>query len=176
MLPTLATECSQFLEASKGQPILKYLPSLGQGFRKVKVRQKKCGDLFIRSFNEAFLQERRNLLQRSVITRGMSLPENIHNDTIEPFYVFPRNGFKFMYCQNPSVTTSEYKITLDKLIKSVGDDSGVTVFHEILKYQYEFDNLAHGIKSGGEVIFFNIPYFYAIRKSLVADYEQFFYS
>lgn len=174
MIPTLNTECNQFLESSNGHPILRNLPSIGLGFRKVKVRQKKRTDAFINSFNEAFYEERKNLLRRAVIAHGISsLNESQVNE--EPFYIFPKNNYKFMFCQNPNVTTEMYKNTLDSLIHAVGTESGQTVFHEILQHQYEFSNLEKGITSGAEIILFNIPYYYAIRESLVVDYKKLIY-
>lgn len=173
MLPTLTTECSQFLRASNGNPVLKNLPSSGYGFRKVKVRQKRIVTQFTNSFNNAFYQERSNLLQRSVISRGVDVP---CGEGTEPFYIFPIDNFKFMYCQNPQVTTEEYKNTLERLVSSVGDDAGLVVFQELLKFHYEFDGLEKGIIGGSEIIFYNIPYYWAIRKSIVSDYNEFFYS
>jgi hypothetical protein len=175
MIPTLSHECSQFLADSKGNPILKHLPIPGQGFRRVKVRQKKHIDQFSSTFSEAFYQERKNLLRRAVIARNEStlLPAP---PGMEPFYVFPRNGFRFMYCQNPEVTTEAYKDILTQMIKAVGTESGLSVFHEVVKYQYTFSDLDCGIMSGAEVIFYQIPWYYAIRKSLVLDYQKFIYT
>lgn len=171
MLPTITSECSQFLKASNGNPILRNLPSSGYGFRKVKVRQKRVVSPFTNSFNNAFVQERTNLLQRSVIVRNPVYDPA--PDGTEPFYVFPIDGYKFMYCQNSEVTTELYKNTLDRLINAVGDDAGLVVFQELLKFHYEFDNLEKGIAGGSEIIVFNVPYYWALRKSIVMDYKEF---
>lgn len=173
MLPTIIYECSEFLKKSEGKPLLKNLPRYKDGFIKVKVRQKRVTDHFVEAFNNAFTGERARLLQRSLFAQGESGFVPSTDPNMEPFYVFPVDGFRFMY--NPQVTSTEvYKHTFEQLRKNMGDDAP-ELFQKMLKYDYVFDNLADGIVRGSEIIFFGIPYYFALRKSIIDDYQKFLY-
>jgi hypothetical protein len=173
MLPTIATECSQYLSESEGRPLIKNLPSRRDAFLKVKVRKKAFSDQFSENFNGAFASEIKELLQRSMIAYGGSLITEGNAGDVEPFYVFPINGYRYTY--NPVVANSNaYKETFDVLKRNVGD-AAPGVLQEILKTGYVFDKLAEGIGSGAEIIFYGIPYYYALKKSVVDDYENFMY-
>lgn len=174
MLPTLIYECSEFLMESEGQPLLKNLPTDRDGFLKVKVRHQRNRntDTFIENFNNAFADERSRLLHRSVVAHGESAFVPSTNAKLEPFYIFPVDGFRYMY--NPSTaSTTQYKETFDKLITNVGD-SAPELFQKLLKYDYVFDKLSEGIVGGSEIIFYGIPYYFALRKSIIDDYERFY--
>lgn len=174
MLTTLTYECSEFLSASEGRPLLKNLPRYRDGFIKVKVRQKRSTSPFIESFNNAFADERSRLLQRSVVGYGEAAFTPSTDPTLEPFYIFPVDGFRYMY--NPSAaSTAEYKETFDKLLTNVGE-SAPELFQKVLKYDYVFDKLTEGITGGSEIIFYGIPYYFALRKSIIDDYKSFYES
>ena len=173
MLPTLTYECSEFLLASGGQPLLKNLPSYRDGFIKVKVRhqRKRNSDAFTENFNHAFADERSRLLQRSVFAHGEASFVPSTTPDLEPFYIFPVDGFRFMY--NPvAASTSQYKDTFDKLLTNVGD-SAPELFQKLLQYDYVFDKLSEGITGGSEIIFYGIPYYFALRKTIIDDYKRF---
>jgi hypothetical protein len=175
MIPTLENECSQFVKESFGFPLLKNLPSQADGFRKVKVRKKKMpsNNDIIEVFNSTFT-EHNQLLQRSIFAHGISafIPAAPSSE-LEPFYIFPTDGYKFMYSENVHNTTLEYQDTLTKLIQNYGE-SGIKTFKEVLKYQYTFTDLACGLSSNSEIIVYNIPYYYAIRASLIEKYSDLF--
>lgn len=172
MLPTIQKECSQFLELSHGVPLLKNLPSNNDGFRKVKVRKKKNwkSDI-VEIFNDTF-KNHTDLLQRSIFAHGPSGFNPNIDDNTEPFYIFPINGFKFLYAESVSKTTEDYRDTLSKLIENYGEN-GIKTFKEVLKYQYSFDNLFSALTTDTEIIIYDIPYYYAIRYSLIESYENF---
>jgi hypothetical protein len=156
---------------SKGLPLLKNLPKYRDGFIKVKVRQKRVRNRFIDTFNDAFKTERTNLIQRAVFAYGetglLSAPE----DSLEPFYIFPVDGYKYLY--NPlSASTEEYESTLNKLLENVGE-TAPDLFQQMLKYDYISDNLAEGISKGSEIIIHGIPYYFALRKTIIDDYSNF---
>lgn len=176
MTPTLIKECIEFLNLSNGQPLLKNLPVHRDGFRKVKVRKKKNENQFIKSFNEAFWTENEDLIQRSVFANGLTSFNEVNDSVVEPFYVFPINGFKYMYSMEVRSSSLQYKETFDDLLETIGYESGVRLFTEVLKYDYLFSDLETGIASGAEIIIYDIPYYYAIRKSLIADYKAFVYN
>ena len=174
MLPTLAYECSEFLMESGGKPLLKNLPKFRDGFIKVKVRHQRNSDPFIENFNTALAGEQSRLLQRSVLAHGESSFVPSKDPNLEPFYIFPIDGFKYMY--NPSAASAmEYKDTFDKLISNIGD-SAPEIFQKLLKYDYVFDKLSEGIAGGSEIIFYGIPYYFALRKSIIDDYKLFYES
>lgn len=172
MLPTIKDECSQFLLESYGFPLLKNLPTHQDGFRKVKVRKKKkVQNELIEAFNDTF-HEHNDLMQRSVFAHGMNGFDPLVDGIVEPFFIFPINGYKFLYSENVSNTTEGYKDTLSTLITNYGEE-GIKTFKDVLKYQYSFDRLVDGLASNSEIIVYDIPYYYAIRYSLVESYEDF---
>lgn len=170
MLPTLTRECSDFLIESEGRPLLKNLPTYRDGFSKVKVRHQKVTNPFIESFNGAFSKEHTKLFQRSVFVQGEASFTPIESTTSEPFYIFPIDGYRYMY--NPMATTKDYHDTFNKLLADIGDLTP-DVFKDLLKYDYVFDKLAEGISGGSEIIIYGISHYFALRKSLVDDYEDF---
>lgn len=171
MLPTLAYECSEFLMESRGQPLLKNLPKNRDGFSKVKVRHQKMTNTFVESFNGAFSDAHTKLLQRSVLATGQNGFVLSESADLEPFYIFPVNGYRYMY--NPVASTKDYNDTFNTLLNTIGD-SASDILKDLLKYDYVFDNLSEGICNGSEIIFYGIPYYFALRKSLVDDYTKFF--
>lgn len=170
-LPTINQECSTFLLESGGKPLVKSLPKHADGFRKVKVRKKKIKEPFEKQFNESFFSEFSEIRHRAVFVNGKQRTE----DDMEPFYVFPINGYRFMYSEAVSDSTELYKTTFDKLIESAGE-TGIDIFKDILQMSYTYDNLEHAITTGCEIILYDIPYYYAIRMSLVDNYEKWFYN
>lgn len=172
MLPTLINECSQFLTSSYGLPLQKNLPIHSDGFRKVKVRKKKkLNSDFIELFNEVF-EDHEDLYQRAIFASSVT-PNPI--DTLEPFYIFPIDGFKFVYAENVSNTSDTYKEVFDKLMRNLDNVQGIEIFLDVLRFNYKKDDLRLGIESGSEIIIYGIPYYYAIRKSIIDDYRKFFY-
>lgn len=176
MIPTLEKECKEFLARSNGRPLLKNLPIHNDGFRKVKVRKKKNQNSFIKSFNQAFFHEHEDLMLRSVFANGESSFTPAVDGENEAFYVFPIDGFQFMYSPEVKCSTLQYKEMFDRLLETIGYEGGVRMFTEVLKYDYNFSDFENGITIGAELIIYDIPYYYAIRKSLIEDYQQFLYN
>ena len=173
MLPTLIKECSQFLELSEGNPLIKNLPIHSDGFRKVKVRKKKkIKEDFVELFNEVF-EDHEDLYQRAIFASSNTTFNPL--EEVEPFYIFPIDGFKFMYAENVANTSNTYKEIFDKLMQNLDNTQGIEIFSDVLRFNYKKDDLAGGIKAGAEIIIYAIPYYYAIRKSLIDDYKKFFY-
>lgn len=156
---------------SGGKPLLKNLPRNRDGFVRVKVRQKRTTDAFIENFNRAFEKERPRLLQRSVFAHGEKTFVESTNPALEPFYIFPIDGFKYMYAPSQS-DTLVFKDTFSKLVSNIGEP-GRELFKDLLKYGYVFDKLEEGISTGSEIIFYGIPYYFALRKSIIDDYKNF---
>lgn len=173
-LSTIASQCTQFLYESDGLPVLKNLPSTYNDVHRVKVRQRKVNGDVHDTFNEAFEDEHYNLRQRAVFANGIAsfeirTPEQ-HGQ--EPFFIFPINNFRFLYSKEVDNSSTDYKQVFDVLHEHFGPDKGNEVATDLLKFAYTQHNLAEGISSGAEIIFYNIPYFYAVRGALVDDYEH----
>ena len=172
LLPTIKNECSQFLSESNNLPLLKNLPVNNDGFRKVKVRIKRKRNIVIESFNRSF-SEHKELFQRAIFANGEASFTPSNDSNLEPFYIFPINGYKFIY--NPIVENAHanYHTAVNDLLKVVPSyDVAVDMFSKIIKSSYTNENMPEGIKSGAELVLFNIPYYYAIRKTIVDDYNR----
>lgn len=171
MIPTLVDECSEFLIESKGKFLLKNLPKTYEGFKKIKVRKKKnLKNAFAPSFNHTF-NSYNDLLNRAIFVNSLE-PEN--NDK-EPFYIFPINGYRFMYNTQVNNIKLEYEDFFSKLNSWLNEDDSKKVFSDIIKNHFISDNLDYAIRSKCEILFYGINYYYAIRKSLIDDYKKFIY-
>jgi len=166
----IVSECAEFLIAAEGQPLLKNLPAQSEDFRKVKLRlrKNKARNEFAKTFNEAF-NEIPQLRQRALFANG---PESFiaESGEKEPFYIFPTNGFKFMYSLEVSNSNTDYMDAFDTILEQFHHDT--QLMEQVLKYTYTRENLAEGIQRGSEIIVYNIPYCYAIRESSVPSYED----
>lgn len=172
-LQILHNRCPQFLEEADDQPLMKNLPVKYGDFHKVKVRKRKHqDDDFVETFNEAFEDELRDLRERAVFANGPISFDPAENDELEPFYIFPIDGYRFMYSKEVENSSQDYKTVFDSIFEEFGADKGNEVITDLLKFTYTATNLKEGIESGSEVILYNIPYFYAIRASTVDDYTQ----
>lgn len=172
MLPTIVDRCGLFLAESQGKPLIKSLPRHSDGFRKVKVRKKRTTDEFVQKFNESFFTEFNDIRNRAVFVNGN---QPVNKDT-ELFYVFPTDGYRFMYSPEVFNSTELYKDTFDKLIQTAGKNNGMEIFTEMLQLTYTYDNLPIAIDRGCEIILYDISHYYAIRASLVDDYSKWFYN
>lgn len=170
MLPTITNECGLFLTESQGKPLVKALPKYNDGFRRVKIRKKKIKEEFEKTFNDSFF-EYDDIRNRALFVNG----NQPTSDSTELFYVFPVDGYRFMYSPEVFDSTELYKDTFDKLIQTAGKNDGMDIFTEILQLSYTYDNLAEGIDRGCEIIIYDVSHYYAIRKSLIVDYDQWFH-
>lgn len=162
MLPTIEKECSEFLDASHGHYIVKNLPMRHQGFAKVKVRLGKSKTDFSDNFNKAFEGKRHGLHESAIF--GYTDPQLLQPATdVESFYIFPVNGFKFLY--NPVVGDSNGDYT------SMGLSGDLIT--DLLQMSYRTGTLSEAMKSKCEIIFYGVPYYYALRTTIVEDYDTF---
>ena len=173
-LSIISERCSQFLEDTCGSPLLMNLSKKYGDFHKVKVRMRKNreDDTFSETFNVAFKDEAWNLRERAAFANGLESFEPADNDDLEPFYIFPIDGFRFMYSTEVENSGNDYKKVFDTILEEFGADKGNEVLTDLLKFTYTSDNLYEGITQGSEIIMFNLPYFYAIRQSTVEDYKK----
>ncbi len=169
---TLKTHCSQFFVESQGLPLYKNLSPQYEDFQKVKVRKKNSSNEFTETFNEAFEKQHPDLRQRAIFANGESSFQPIHDEIHDPFYIFPINGFRFMYSKEVQNSGSEYKQVFETLFGQFGEEKGNEVLADLLRFTYTSKNLNEGIETGSEIIMFGIPYYYAIRVSSIASYDQ----
>jgi len=166
----LVERCSQFFVEAEGRPLLKNLPADYDDFHKVKVRKRQLkGDdkEFTETFNDAFEDELRDLRERAVFSNGTVSFEPADTQEQEPFYIFPIDGFRFLYSREVENSSNEYKTLFDTIFEEFGAVRGNEVITDLLKFTYTGNTLHEGIDSGSEIIIYNISYFYAIRAETV---------
>jgi hypothetical protein len=165
-------ECSEFIKLSEGKPLVKYLPTDGPDNRKIKVRKKQTTSTFDKLFNNVFTSHP-DLRQRCVFASGNLNESKYPPENQELFYIFPTDGYQFMYSPNVRNSSVQYKETLESFMDILGDDAPTT-FSEVLKYDYVTNNLVSGLDTGCEIIVYGVPYYYAIRKSSIKSYSTLF--
>lgn len=169
----LGTRCAQFFCEADNQPLLKNLSVNYGDLHKVKVRKRKAEQTeFADTFNEAFELQHPGLRQRAIFANGKSSFQPIVNDSIEPFYVFPVDGYKFIYSREVQNSGHEYKHIFETLFEQFGEEKGNAVATDLLRFTYTSKSLCEGIETGCEIIIYGIPYFYAVRVSSVTDYDD----
>lgn len=163
----LKTHCSRFMQESAGLPVFRALPSAGEDFRRVKVRYHKRSDSISELFNAALESVAPNLMPRGIFTQPsvMELEEGY-----DPFYVFPVNGYRFLYSKGVQNSNINFRTMVAELEEKV--DGAHELTRDLIKYTYVTENLEEGIRSDSEIIFFNIPCYYAIRCSAVKSYSS----
>jgi len=170
ILHKIKTECSNFIEESKGNYAQKSLYFDGRFVKRVKVRKKKIKDNFSTLFDEAFEDEYKNIHRRSIFCNGPHSSENISDKP--KFYVFSINGYKFLY--NPDIDYhKEYMKIYDRLKTTMDTINVKDTFKDMIEYSYKQteQNLENALFSENEIIFYNIPYYYAVKKSKHPDYS-----
>jgi len=172
ILEPIKIQCTQFFQESGGFPMVKYLPMVYEDFQKVKVRKRKHSNTFSNMFNGAFKDEMRDLRERSIFASGVATFEHNIMENAEPFYIFPINGYKFLYSKEVENSTENYRQVFESIFDQLGEQSGKDVFTDLLRFTYISENLALGIESGAEVILYGIPYYYAVRESLIDNYDE----
>lgn len=170
-------KCRQFIESTQ-YPIFKNLPSSYEDIHKTKVRLRKNSDSVAETFNNAFQDEHNKIFQRAVFANGEKSFTKSNSPDFDPFYVFPIDGYKFMYCNEVENSSLEYKRIFTVLFEQLGNDEEQTTdtLVDLLKFTYKRDDLNEGIRSGAEIILYNIPYYYAVRVSCVNKYHEVFKS
>jgi len=160
----LTQQCSQFLKETCGVPLLKSLPPYPDLLQKIKVRHKR-EDTVAEAFNKAFST---NIRQRAIFTYTKSPVV----EGCEPSYIFPINGYKYLYSHEVRNSSVDYQDVLNTLFENLNGDKAVEIVTDLVKYTYVRENLIEGILSESEIIFYGIPYFYAVRVRGCPDYRK----
>ena len=163
-LYTLKSKCSQFLEESNGLPVYRALPTTYEAFQKVKVRHHNRQDEVSEAFNGAFS----NIIPRGIFTQSAYINELAG---MEPFYVFPTNGYRYVYSKGVQSSSNNYREVMETLHKNVSDAVDITI--DLIKYTYTKTKLVEGIISNSEIIFYGIPQYYAVKVSAINNYNIF---
>lgn len=166
---SIIKECSEFLESSNGRPIFRMLPTAGEGFRKIKIRKKtRHNKEFERYFDMAFREQYKDLRLRSMIAQ--TKPLTSVSSGMEEFYIFPPNGFQVMF--NKQVESYvEYIDSLQDVIAS--SNNAEELLRSLFRYTYTNGDIGDAIAHGSDILIYDIPYYYAVRKSLFPDYSSF---
>ncbi len=168
----IAESCQQFITESADNPMVKLLPRAYDDFKKVKIRKRKASTTFSESFNEVFVHEMHELRERSLFANGADfLNENSYSQHLEPFYVFPINGYDYIYSKEITNSRENYAPVFNEIFNELGGRTAESVFSDLIKFSYTSEHLDEGLKSGAEIIMYGIPYYYAIRTSTV-EYDD----
>lgn len=164
------TECAQFISESNGLPIHKSLPRTYSDFQKVKVRFKRTENTVSSAFNQAFINETHKLSQRAIF--AYSTPPLVEGDA-DLFYVFPIDKYKFLYSREVTNSNSDYKQVIDTMLEAFDNiDKATEIVTDLLKYTYSSKQLYEGLMANAEVIFYGIPFYYALRVNQHPNYSQ----
>ncbi len=164
------TECAQFISESNGLPIHKSLPKSYSDFHKVKVRFKRTENTVSSAFNQAFINETPKLSQRAIF--AYSTPPLVE-DNMDLFYVFPIDKYRFLYSREVTNSNSDYKQVIDTMLEAFDSiDKATELVTDLLKYTYSSKQLYEGIMANAEVIFYGIPFYYALRVNAQQNYSQ----
>ena len=170
MLPTtITTTCSDFISESN-PPLYRVLPKRGEGFRKIKIRRKaRHTHQFEQYFDDAFGSQYKDMRLRSLIAHTRE-PQNVAEDN-EIFYVFPPNGYKLLFAHHIE--------NFDEYISSLGNmlnrhsESASDLLKRVFEFTYQRGSITEAAETGADVMIFDIQSYYAIRKSLIVDYNKF---
>lgn len=170
-LAIIKERCSQFIEESGGIPIIKHMIGDYGDFHKIKVRWRKLAnenEIVKTSFDLAFNSTFHNIRARSIFAK--SATTSIGCDDTSAFYVFPIDGYRYLYSLSVKDSQSTYEDVIDKLSIGLNANDTKSTLTDIIQFSYRSSNLIDGLKSGSELLIFNIPYFYIIRTSY-ASYD-----
>lgn len=171
---TIKLECSEFLKASHGRPLLRVLPKEGPDTRKVKVRKKRKPSEFDTLFNSVFSKRFPDLRSRCVFTNTQESKLEVGEGEDE-FYIFPIDGFEYTFSLKVKNSKKEYQSLYDDLKKIYAhEDEAIDAFTDVLRYNYQSKDLRYASLIDCEIILYNIPYYYAVRKSAVRNYSTLF--
>jgi len=171
LIKRIQTECTEFLSTANDLPLIKVRKINESNFKKVKVRTKTTADHFVGAFNEAFHDTYRNIHGRSIFCNGKHAKAT--EDEFEEIYVFPINGFEYLF--NPNIEFhEEYKKIYAKLNNSMEESDAERLLIDMIEYSYlNIDtNFYEALFSQKEVIIYNIPYYYAVKRSKFLIYDD----
>jgi hypothetical protein len=162
----LKTNCSEFINESQQIPLYRSLPTTLDEISRVKIRHKKKNNALNDAFTEAFESKVR---QRSIFASSV---KPLREGKEEPYYVFPVNGYKYLYSNDIQNSQTEYNVVCEALFEHCGNDKVATeLISDMLKISYHNDNLHEALISKAEILLYSIPAYYAVKASTI-DYDE----
>jgi hypothetical protein len=159
-LRVLKEECSQFVSLASA-PLYVQLRDSYPDIAKVKVRKKNTRTVIGEGFDKAFA-DFYNISQRCVYAKSSrAVFESVADKDI--FYMFPIDGFRFLYNNQIEDNLKQHTETLSHLDECMESQQAIGTITEIIKATYTSINISEGINSGAEIMIYNIPRFYAVR-------------
>lgn len=163
----ISNQCSLFLREAKTLPLYKNIQS-DQDFCRIKVRQQRKSGMLNDAFNYAFSHKYTNIRQRAVLCT--TIVEQMSNSH---YYIFPVNGFKFLYNKNIADSVSCYEESIATIFEQISNSSSaLSIISDLLKTSYTSYNLQEGQRAGSEIVLYNLPIFYAIKCSAHPSYPE----
>jgi hypothetical protein len=142
------------------------LPAHREPFIKVKARHKKAKNMpLANAFNTAFANIYPNIFYRSIFCNTTERDST----GLERYYIFPINGYKFLYCNSVKNTTEAYKSAMLGVLDIMVENEAISLLSKVLEDDYVSENLHIALDKQSEVIIYNIPYFYAIKCSFFTE-------
>lgn len=168
LFPTIKNECKQFILQSNGIPMYKTLPSNKEPFVKIKARHRRAkDDILSKAFDLAF--DDKNLLNRAIFCNTKEqIPEGY-----EKYYVFPVDGYDFLYSPRVQNTSVEYRDAILKTMEIMDDNNAMDFLKLVLSNEYINYDISTALREQYEIIIYNIPFFYAIKCSFFNSLEEY---
>lgn len=166
-LGRINSECKDFILKSLGTPMTRYLSSHYDDIDKVKLRKQKKDTKFTETFNHAFKDYTHDLRQRALIANTTT-----NDPDTKQFYMFPINGFKYMYCTSVNNSSVQYQQVFETILDALEDEQAIDTFKDLLKFSYTSSCLAEGLRAKAEIIIYNIPYCYSVAVEKYPDYNE----
>lgn len=170
-LHCIKEQCEHFFEQAGSSPLFKNLPASYADVQKVKIRKRKQHAKMDSTFNLAFEREHYDIRQRAMFANGVKSLIESTEDT-EPFFVFPIDGYQYIYCPDVQNSSDEYKQVFGMMYETFGEKKGNDVAVDMLRFTYKQNKLMEGIDIGAEIIIYDIPYYYAARQSMFNSYDD----
>lgn len=167
MISQIVHECSDFLKESDGNMLYKCLPKTTASVCKIKLRRrgyKSQVDKFVDMALRGDDVRKRSLIAYTGVVEC--------NDENSLYYTFPVNGYSYIYNENVWNLTKEYGDTISSLPSNGSNETSIIslqVLQEVIKESYQNTKLLSAFNRPCEIMFYDIPYFYAIS---VDYYEQ----
>lgn len=168
-LSLIQKNCSQFIKECTGLPLMKNLPEEYKSIQKIKARKRNFNNNFVETFNNTFGD---NLCQRAIFTNGVKSFNPIFENDLEPFYIFPINGYRYLYSSEIQNSSEDYKLIFETTFQQLGSEKAKTVITDLFRFVYRQDNLNEAIEKGSEIIIYNIPFYYGVKVSQFENYSQ----
>lgn len=151
-------ECSDYIKESDGNLLYKCLPQRETPVSKVKIRKRNYNNQIEELFDIAF-QEENSARQRSLTahTREVDCDNGIG------YYVFPINGYDYLFNRQIFNLRKEYSDILEHISGESVSVFQLELLRDLLKNNYQDSNLIVAFEHACEIMFYNIPYYYAVE-------------